>query len=1168
MAEVLTPQQRQAVENRGGNLLVSAAAGSGKTKVLVDRLLRYILDRTDPANIDDFLIITYTKAAAAELRAKIASKLTELIAEDPQNRHLQQQMQRLYLAKISTVHGFCSDILREYAYRLDISQDFRVADEGECAQLQLQALEDVLNHAYDTALEQPEFRAFIDTQGLGRDDRQIPQIILKVYQSARCHLDPMQWLQWCVPDEQILQKTDASQTPWGKYLLDDLKAYLKQQIETLNRCIALASQVDEMEKPVALLSATVHQLSSLCACETWDAVVDCGAVDYGRLVFSKKCPDMELAEQIKSIRNNCKAGVEGRLKYFSEKSNVILQDLAQCAVAAAGLIDLVQEFWKRYDGYKQARGVLDFGDLEHRTLDLLLGRSRGSVTAVAAEIGSRFREIMVDEYQDSNAIQDAIFYALTQRRKNCFMVGDVKQSIYQFRLADPGIFLEKYHTYAPAETAAAGQGRRILLSSNFRSSAGVIAGVNDVFGHCMSESVGGLNYGEEEMLREGIPHIPLTEPEVSLLAIDVDSDTYAEEAGIVADEIAKLLDGSHYVRDKDVLRPVRAEDIAILLRSPGSVGGEFRLALQSRGIRCVTGDSADLLQTEEIGTLVSILQIIYNPLQDIPLAAVLTSPVFGFTAEDLSVLRSNDHHSSLYQLLQNATDNKSVAFLSALNELRQQARLVSVTQLLGEVFLRTNMLSIYAAMLTGDEKLENLQLFYQITSEYECSGQKDLGRFLEYLEAAQERGLAKNGSQQEKGAVTLMSIHKSKGLEFPVVFLSGLSRGFNQESVRQQVLCDRELGLGLNCVDMNQRIRYPSIAKRAISRKMLQQSISEEMRVLYVAMTRARDRLIMTYASKYLQSDLQDISQRLKLSSRELMTAEADCPGTWVLQTAMTRTEAGELYAVGGNPGCAQTSNQPWQIRVLTAAQPSGCSVESPQAQEGISREILAQLSSSVSFSYSHVPATQIPSKLTATQLKGRQKDTEVSEGTAGRISSDFRKPRMGGMRSVGREYGNVIHAVLQHIRFSECSTIDGVRAEIQRLTAEQLISPEQATVVDCEKIARFFFSEFGRKLCNSNSVLREFKFSILDDADRYYPDAGDEKILLQGVVDCAVVEDDCIQVIDFKTDYVTEDTILTVADKYSSQVAAYVRALERIYQKPVTYAALYFFALDRFVLI
>ena len=600
--------------------------------------------------------------------------------------------------------------------------------------------------------------------------------------------------------------------------------------------------------------------------------------------------------------------------------------------------------------------------------------------------------------------------------------------------------------------------------------------------------------------------------------------------------------------------------------SPGSVGGEFQSALERRGIRCTTGDSANLFATEEITTLISILQIIYNPLQDIPLASVLTSPVFGFTAQDLALLRSNDHFSSLYDLMKNSTDEKPVKFFTVLTALRQQARLSSVTQLLAEVFRRTNILSIYAAMPNGGERLENLQTFYQMASDYEVSGQKELGRFLDFLVAAQERGFSRTGSQQEKGAVTLMSIHKSKGLEFPIVFLCGLSRSFNQESIRQQVLCDQELGLGLNCVNAELRIRYPSIAKRAISRKMQQQSISEELRVLYVAMTRARDRLIMTYASKYLQSDIQDIGMRLKFSNRELMASEVDCPGSWVLQAAMVRTEAAELFAIGSNPGCAQVSDIPWKISVVSGHQSEENAVETIYRQTEISDKLLNILSDSISFAYPHTNATQIPSKLTATQLKGRWKDTEISEGTDSRVVPNFRKPGVRIVGRRGREYGNAIHAVLQHIHFSNCTTLQGVQAEVKRLTEERLISPEQGQLVDCEKIARFFRTDLGRKLCECSNVLREFKFSILDDAKSYYTDAESEQILLQGVVDCAIVEDDHIVVIDFKTDFVTEDTVAAISEGYRPQVSAYVRAMERIYQRPVTDAVLYFFELDRII--
>ena len=481
MENNLTPQQRQAVEDRGGKLLVSAAAGSGKTKVLVDRLLSYVMDPDDPCNIDDFLIITYTKAAAAELRGKIAAKLSEHLAEQPENHHLQRQMQRLYLAKISTVHTFCGDLLREHAYAVDVPPDFRVADENECRQLREQAMTELLENAYAEGLEDPFFRAFIDTQGLGKDDRMVPEILFKVYDSARCHLDPKGWLAHCLKSMDLAQEQDAAQTVWGRYLMADLKEYLALQRSAMAQCAQLAEQDPLMEKPAATLRTTLAGLDELAQAETWDQVASLRKIDYGRLVFSKKIADLELAERIKSVREGCKKGLESRLKIFCDPSRQVMEDLRQTGDAIHGLIDLTVEFGRRYEGLKRKKRVLDFSDLEHRTLDLLLGKDRRAVTKAAEEIGSRFREVLVDEYQDSNAVQDAIFGALTARRQNCFMVGDVKQSIYQFRLADPGIFLEKYATYAMAEDAAPGRGRKVMLSRNFRSGGSVLEATNDVF---------------------------------------------------------------------------------------------------------------------------------------------------------------------------------------------------------------------------------------------------------------------------------------------------------------------------------------------------------------------------------------------------------------------------------------------------------------------------------------------------------------------------------------------------------------------------------------------------------------------------------------------------------------------------------------------------------------
>lgn len=1149
MAEKLTKQQEQAVKDRGGKLLVSAAAGSGKTKVLVDRLLRYLTDPVDPANLNDFLIITYTKAAAAELRGKIAAKISERLATEPENRHLQKQLQLLYVTKISTVHSFCADILREYAYKLNISADFRVADENECLELRSRVMQQVLEEAYANSGTDTDFRAFVDSQGFGRDDRQIPEVLLKVYLSAKCHLDPNQWLQQCVDDSSNLEISDASQTNWGSYLIQDLHDFLDLQIAALERCIAAAVQADNMEKPVALLGATVDQLRALRSCQSWDSIRNNMCIDYGTLRFSSKSSDPDLQAQIKAVRDACKQGLAKKLRCFSDDSKQILSDNAQMISSIRGLTALAKKFDSAYTKLKNSRRVLDFSDLEHMMLDLLLGKSRTAPTATANEIGDRFREVMVDEYQDSNAVQDAIFSALTHKRQNCFMVGDVKQSIYQFRLADPGIFLEKYNRFVPAEDAKPGQGRKVLLSSNFRSCGAVIEAVNDVFSTCMSPQIGGLVYGEEEMLHEGIPHRPLDEPEIELYGVDITEDTYYEEAEFTAERIAELLDGNHMIRDGEELRPITAKDIVILLRSPGSVGGDFQYALERRGIRCATGAGADLMQSEEIEVLIALLQIISNPLQDIPLIAVLSSRMFGFTADELAVLRSGNKQGSIYDAVLASGTQKSQAFLETLSALRREAQLSGLPHLLMRILSLTRMDSVYASLPDGQLRVENLQSFCQMAAAYEAATNCGLAQFLEHLEVLAQSGLSVTGEQETPDAVTIMSIHKSKGLEFPVVFLCGLSRAFNRESARAQVLCDKELGLGLSCVDMKNRVRYPSVAKRAIAAKITAESLSEEMRVLYVAMTRARDRLIMTYAAKNIRDELDALSLRMAFSDPLLLCGDVNCPGNWVLYTALR------------NPG-------KWHVKIVNAPNSAtALECDCVEAIPTLSKSSISRLRQALSFRYAHLSATQMPSKQTATQLKGRHKDQEIAEGTQIKpISLRWRKPTFADHAGDGRQYGTLLHGVLEHIRYDACNDAAGVHSELQRLVAEQYISAEQAGTIRIDSIVKFFNSHIGKKLQTAKNVQREFKFSILEDASRYYPDAQGEQILLQGVVDCALIEDDGITVIDFKTDRVTEQTIDHIAEGYRLQILAYADALERIYQLPVKSALLYFFSNDSFV--
>ena len=1166
MLNELTPQQRIAATNRGGKLLVSAAAGSGKTRVLVERLLCYLTDPVSPAQLDDFLIITYTKAAASELRGKIGAELNARIASEPENRHLQKQLQRLYLTQISTVHGFCAQLLREYAYRLDIAPDFRVADETEIGELRGTVLSDTLDRAYEELGENPDFRAFVDTQGLGRDDRALPELIFKVYDSARCHLDPEGWLTKCVCSTQPDAGIDASETAWGEYLLSDLKLFLDGHIRALCQCLNEADQVPEFEKVSQNLSAVIVQLTDLRQSDSWDETVRRLDVDFGTLRFPRRNPDPELTDRIKAARDACKDGLKKMQRGFSGDSRELLDEMIKTAPAVRGLISLVRQFSDNFRHAKRSRRILDFGDLEHRTLDLLMGKSRSGATAVSREIARRYREVLVDEYQDSNAVQDAIFSILTAERGNCFLVGDVKQSIYRFRLADPDIFLNKYTSFEDVSSGSAGKERKVLLSHNFRSGDEVIAAVNDVFSVCMSPTVGGLQYTDAEALRKWISPIALPDPGVELYALETDEDSYAEEAAFVAGRLKEMI-GKTMVRSGDALRPMEAEDAVILLRSPGSVGTEFQKALEEAGIRCVIGGGMDLLQSREVENIRDLLRTISNPRQDIPLISTLASPVFGFTAEDLAQIRGRRTKDCFYDVLKDAHTEKSEGFMTVLAALRRESRMGTLTSLLNKCFALTRIDSIYAAMPGGDAKKENLRQFFQFAAEYEAGGVRSLGQFLEHLDNLQTSGIP-SASGSGTDCVTIMSIHRSKGLEFPVVFLCGLARKFNREDLREQVLCDSKLGLGLNAADTGLRVRYPTLARRAIAAKTERESVSEELRVLYVAMTRAKDRLVMTFASKRLESRLREIANRLPMDNGEVLCREADCPGDWVLTAAMGRTDAGELHALGGSPMNTRFDGHPWTIRLCQGAarntQVSSLIAESPSLPaDGEDR-----IQRGLSFQYPHREATCAPSKQTATGKKGREKDEEAAEnaGSAFRISRSYRRPSFLGGASDSLSRGSAIHAAMQYLRFERCKDAAAVAQEVSRIVDRGFLTPEQGALVDCRQIAAFFETGIGKKIRSGAKCLREFKFSILEPAEEFGQGLAGEQVLMQGVVDCAILEDDGIVVLDFKTDHVTEETIIDTAERYRGQVETYAGALARIYKMPVKETLLYFFSLNRFV--
>lgn len=491
----------------------------------------------------------------------------------------------------------------------------------------------------------------------------------------------------------------------------------------------------------------------------------------------------------------------------------------------------------------------------------------------------------------------------------------------------------------------------------------------------------------------------------------------------------------------------------------------------------------------------------------------------------------------------------------------------TLTQLLESCFRRTRIDSIYGAMPGGDVRRANLQEFYQLAVSFEMGTLRDLGQFLEHLDALEEKGLV-SSSSGGTGAVRIMSIHKSKGLEFPVVFLCGLSRKFNRESLQARILCDKELGLGLSVADAATRTRYPSAAKRAIAVKMAQESLSEEMRVLYVAMTRARDVLIMTYAQKNLASELQDISARMDFDDGALLCQDASCPGIWVVLSAMKRMEAGELHQLGGRPQKLQMSETPWLITVSESEETEGSSGAVHEERCEFPAQMEEYLKDAISYSYPHISATMTPSKQTATNLKGRFKDAEAAELTPEPKSMvrAWRRPSFMSEERSGTAYGTAMHAALQFIRYANCTSEEAIVQEVERLVAQGFLSAEQGAMVDVHSLLAFFNTEIGQKLVSGIDHIREFKFSILDDASWYGQDLKGEQVLLQGVVDCALMEEDGITVLDFKTDRVGKGDVSFVLDKYRSQVEAYAQALSRIYEMPVKEKYLYLFRINEFV--
>jgi len=1177
-----TTDQNTAIANRGGALLVSAAAGSGKTAVLVERVMHWLTDIEHPINIDQLLLVTFTQAAAAEMRGRISAALRDAVAINPQDTRLRRQLFLIHRAKITTVHSLCLALVREQVVKLGVAPDFRLMDEEEGELLRLAVLEDVLEEAYAQGDE--NFLALCELLSGGHDDSKLSHVILETWKKIQAHPDPIAFL------EQIKQGLfiKGMNTPHGRILLEQATVAVEYGIMLLETAIDKMKGIDELYNTyLPAFTSDLNQAERLLNAlrgGDWDNCLKAArAVSPARLKAARQFEDKDLLEELKTLREEWKTIAKTICeKWLTVTAAEASEDRANVAPALSALISIVTAFDQAFSSAKRGKNIADFGDLEHFAIRLLY--ENGQPSALAKNLSENYMEIAVDEYQDTNAVQDAIFRALSKNENNLFFVGDVKQSIYGFRLADPSIFLQKYRSFVDAEHAKNNQPRRVILGQNFRSREAVLDSCNQLFSAVMGKTVGDIVYTKREALHLGAefpePRHPRYKTELLLLDAaaleDEDANKTILEARLVAQRIRTLLEKGFPVTDDETkqLRPVMPGDIVILMRSPGAKAKIYLNALESIGIPALAGERGGLLCTIEVGVIVSLLSIVDNPQQDVDFIGVMRSPLFGFTEQELAEIRLVNPDVSFYDALQQARESfeKVEKFLQQFMLWRDFSCDQPVYRLIWKIYEETNALGLYGALPNGMQRQSNLLAFFERARVFESQNAQGLFAFVRFLRGLQETGndFPSAGGESVGNAVQIMSVHKSKGLEFPIVIVADCAKSFNEMDLREPILIHQDLGFGAKCRDTERGIQYDAIERAAVAVMQRKEMVSEELRILYVALTRAKEKLILTASSGTLAPNLKKWAQLAALESLpQYAMGAARSPLTWIvaplLSSPCTR-ELRETYALYV-PERDDNYNDTFTVQVLT---PEDISEPVPIEPISFTEPDTTGYVVQPDLSYPCACLTELPSKLTATGIgRGYRADEAAEETPRPRREVSLRVPLFAKIDQplTPAEVGTAHHLFMQFCDFTAAHTREGIRDEIIRLAKKNILTDQQASAVDILKIERFFVSDLYQSIVAPNPIRREFKFSVLAPAQKYFPEAAcapKETILLQGVIDCLIETPDGLVILDFKTDRVSEKSISKRAERYREQMNAYTFATEEIFSRPVRSRILYFFSIGQ----
>lgn len=1206
-----TTEQQQVIELRDRNLLVSAAAGSGKTAVLVERIIKKITDREHPVDIDRLLIVTFTNAAAAEMRERIGAAIEKSLEQEPGSVHLQKQQTLLHNAQITTIHSFCLYVIRNFFHRIDLDPDFRVAEEGELKLLKSDVLDDVLEACYKKA--QPEFLALSETIATGKTDEPLKEAILKLYEFAMSYPWVEQWLEDCKASYQVNSLEEFEALPLAK----ELEAYLGELAEQWHsqmvKCRNISMEADGPQMYTGLMEQEAEAMGKIAECRTYEQYYEAiRSFSFGRLPGARKFEgDTEKKEQVQKLRNEVKASMKKITEqFFFQAPQVMMEELGKNASIVEMLVEVTLAFKEAFSKKKREKNMLDFNDLEHFALEILVDKETKEPTKTAVELQKNYEEIMIDEYQDSNYVQETILQAVAgeaQNRRNMFMVGDVKQSIYRFRMARPELFMEKYNTY----TATDSENQKIDLHMNFRSRPEVLETVNDVFYKIMKADIGNITYDKQAALYPGAefakveegekeskeasellsPHQEMFATEVLVIEPDAENQDVKErelEAKAVGQKIQALLD-QQLVTEKETgkLRRAKYSDMVILLRSLTGWSDTFVKVLGEMGIPAKATTGTGYFSALEVQTALNLLRVLDNPRQDIPMAAVLTSPLVGLNGEEMAVIRTEFPDKKFYEAVQEYKRiekqislspekcQKLADFLELMEKYRRKISYTPIHELLYQILEETGYTAYVYALPGGEVKKANLEMLIEKAIAYENTSYRGLFHFIRYMEQLQKYDVdfALADTAEQENMVQIMSIHKSKGLEFPIVFVSGLGKMFNTQDIREKVVLHPQLGIGLDYLDTTRRVKTPGITRQFLARKTSMENTGEELRVLYVAMTRAKEKLILTGTMKKAEE---------KISAMVPMVME---DGFLSFLTRLgTNTFLGFLLqsflCYGGKYPITILKQQELDRQEQHQALKETLNRMELLVQLQNRDEILAEkIEERLSYVYPYTEEEDMKTKVSVSEIKHRAMDKLMAEETDG--TAEWNVPKaivkeqehyipafMEGVQeeNIGAKRGTAMHRILECYDFTK--ELSELEPQLIQMQEEKLVESELLQLVDTKKLRIFLESPLAKRMqqaAKNGTLYREKPFVMGETAKDVLEESGsDEMVLIQGIIDVFFEEEDGMVLLDYKTDRIRQGKEL--ADRYRAQIELYRKAIERATGKKVKEQLLYSFCLNEVV--